>query len=100
MCGIFCSVHVRDGESAASSSLQTISVKLREANTLRGPDAQSSHTFSSGNTDLDFFGSELRLRGNIPVVQPHVLDGDVLCWNGEVRAFVGVQLNWALSDRQ
>ena len=33
---------------------------------------------------LEFFASELRLRGSEPVVQPHQRDGDVLCWNGEV----------------
>jgi hypothetical protein len=31
--------------------------------------------------------SELRLRGKFPVVQPHRdVEGNVLCWNGEVRA--------------
>ncbi|KIY45371.1 hypothetical protein FISHEDRAFT_23907, partial [Fistulina hepatica ATCC 64428] len=35
---------------------------------------------------LDFFASELRLRGNQPIVQPHESPEhrDVLCWNGEV----------------
>jgi hypothetical protein len=33
---------------------------------------------------LDFFASELRLRGDNPVVQPHVHNGDIFCWNGEV----------------
>jgi hypothetical protein len=33
---------------------------------------------------LEFFASELRLRGQALIVQPHVMDGDVLCWNGEV----------------
>jgi hypothetical protein len=34
---------------------------------------------------LDFFASELCLRGDAPVAQPHVSEnGDVLCWNGEV----------------
>jgi hypothetical protein len=33
---------------------------------------------------LDFFASELRLRGDAPVIQPHEKQGDVLCWNGEV----------------
>jgi hypothetical protein len=33
---------------------------------------------------LDFFASELRLRGSAQVVQPHSKGGDILCWNGEV----------------
>lgn len=66
----------------------------------QGPDAQSLHHISLPCTHdatseitnnllphltLAFFASELRLRGNRPVVQPHKQDGDVLCWNGEVR---------------
>lgn len=34
--------------------------------------------------DLVFCGSELRLRGDSPILQPHLRDGNVLCWNGEV----------------
>ena len=37
---------------------------------------------------LDFYTSELRLRGVAPIVQPHMGGGDVLCWNGEVRQSV------------
>jgi len=33
---------------------------------------------------VEFFASELRLRGDRPIVQPHVGNGNVLCWNGEV----------------
>lgn len=63
-----------------------------------GPDAQNTHsvilasingpTSDNGNTrelKLEFFASELRLRGDEPVVQPHRNErGDVFCWNGEV----------------
>ncbi|KAI0307607.1 asparagine synthase-domain-containing protein [Multifurca ochricompacta] len=55
-----------------------------------GPDAQHRHqiTLESDNgitIHLDFFASELRLRGDAPVVQPHVHEGgDALCWNGEI----------------
>ena len=57
-----------------------------------GPDAQSSYTttIKSGdgtNLEVRFFASELRLRGDQPIVQPHVESGDVLCWNGEVCCF-------------
>ena len=34
--------------------------------------------------ELRLFASELRLRGTEEVRQPHVKDGNVLCWNGEV----------------
>ncbi|THU94866.1 hypothetical protein K435DRAFT_966719 [Dendrothele bispora CBS 962.96] len=76
--------------------------KLREINAHRGPDAQSScfHSLDysqSQNTSrcedvktnilqLEFFSSELRLRGNLPVIQPHQRNGNVLCWNGEITA--------------
>jgi hypothetical protein len=35
---------------------------------------------------VELFASELRLRGDTRVVQPHAhgVDGNVLCWNGEV----------------
>lgn len=42
---------------------------------MKGPD---------GDLELDFFASELRLRGDAPVVQPHEKAGNVFCWNGEV----------------
>lgn len=37
---------------------------------------------------LEFYASELRLRGIAPIVQPHMGGGDVLCWNGEVSQLV------------
>ncbi|KAK1229384.1 hypothetical protein PQX77_007561 [Marasmius sp. AFHP31] len=40
---------------------------------------------------MEFFASELRLRGDLPVIQPHEKDGDILCWNGEV--FGGMQIS-------
>ncbi|KAK7463808.1 hypothetical protein VKT23_007146 [Stygiomarasmius scandens] len=78
--------------------------RLREINAQRGPDAQSScFRYPSpsrsrnplqceGVKDLrmEFFSSELRLRGNFPVVQPHQKDGNVLCWNGEI--FDGIDI--------
>lgn len=36
---------------------------------------------------LEFFASELRLRGNNPIVQPHERDGNMFCFNGEVSFF-------------
>jgi hypothetical protein len=55
-----------------------------------GPDAQRRHQVTlksdhDATVHLDFFASELRLRGDAPVAQPHIHQtGDVLCWNGEV----------------
>lgn len=37
---------------------------------------------------LDCFASELQLRGNIAVSQPHFVNGAILCWNGEVTLFL------------
>ncbi|KAF9270438.1 hypothetical protein L218DRAFT_848553 [Marasmius fiardii PR-910] len=59
-----------------------------------GPDAQRTCTVTlpekSSLDDstcarilMEFFASELRLRGELPIVQPHERDGDFLCWNGE-----------------
>lgn len=36
--------------------------------------------------DLEFYASELRLRGEFPVVQPHIRGENILCWNGEARS--------------
>ncbi|EPQ60903.1 hypothetical protein GLOTRDRAFT_113412 [Gloeophyllum trabeum ATCC 11539] len=63
-----------------------------------GPDAQKgiqlvhSSDDGSGNLRLSFFSSELRLRGEEPVVQPHYAGpgSDVLCFNGEI--FEGVNI--------
>ncbi len=41
---------------------------------------------------VDFYASELRLRGDAEVVQPHVKDQNILCWNGEVNHLVYSQV--------
>lgn len=46
------------------------------------PTAGSTHSHDS--IILDCFASELQLRGNATVTQPHIEDGNILCWNGEV----------------
>ncbi|KZT21680.1 hypothetical protein NEOLEDRAFT_1073160 [Neolentinus lepideus HHB14362 ss-1] len=45
--------------------------------------------------DLTFFSSELRLRGDEPVVQPHHAGhgSDVLCFNGEIFDGIDIQLH-------
>lgn len=107
MCGILFSVR---GQGCDNPELRELLEDLKLANAARGlsqslfcfacvygiygelgPDAQDSIQFSVSTKDdtvLDvrFFGSELRLRGNYPVVQPQrdASTGDVFCWNGEV----------------
>ncbi|KAG2077080.1 hypothetical protein BDR04DRAFT_1089385 [Suillus decipiens] len=119
MCGIFCSLHVRCGGDIVNSHggpndifYHELSERLKVANAARGPDAQGTHhvrvqgtcsgeakvsspskTFGLASLDLEFFASELRLRGDSPIVQPHLhqQDGDIFCWNGEV--FEGLNVN-------
>lgn len=54
-----------------------------------GPDAQESVQATVLSLTLSFFASELRLRGDADIAQPHRdISGNVLCWNGEVRPSV------------
>ena len=59
-----------------------------------GPDAQGDVNFTVTSAEdtaflVRFFASELRLRGDKPVTQPHHLGHDkVFCWNGEVCNFI------------
>ncbi|KAK7058246.1 hypothetical protein VNI00_001877 [Paramarasmius palmivorus] len=106
MCGIFFCAHSPVADSPATlNALSEVCQKLRDANALRGPDAQQSHNAfippsldeSSQLSDriyglsMEFFGAELRLRGVSPVIQPHDRDGNFLCWNGEV--FGGIDIS-------
>ncbi|KAL0575130.1 hypothetical protein V5O48_006834 [Marasmius crinis-equi] len=97
MCGIFFCAQNNDSASTPSHETLECLQRLRDANAARGPDAQQSHAItlpdsnkesvdrsSSPGISLEFFASELRLRGDSPVIQPHEKDGDILCWNGEV----------------
>ncbi|KAG6845952.1 hypothetical protein H0H87_011000 [Tephrocybe sp. NHM501043] len=45
---------------------------------------------------LEFYASELRLRGDDPVEQPHQRGGNVLCWNGEI--FDGMDISAREND--
>ena len=68
-----------------------VTTHKRHIGLLSGPDAQDSYIVHIGNVELSFFSSELRLRGNHPVSQPHQnSEGYVLCWNGEVSNRLGV----------
>ncbi|KAI0271497.1 asparagine synthase-domain-containing protein [Gloeopeniophorella convolvens] len=100
MCGIVFAAQwdTAPGKDADKGSLDEILEQLHMANSVRGPDAQRRHQTSttegatSSSVHLDFFSSELLLRGDAPVVQPHVHpNGDVLCWNGEI--FQGLDIH-------
>ncbi|KAJ7071278.1 asparagine synthase-domain-containing protein [Mycena amicta] len=84
MCGIFFNLRHAQLDCAA------LCEALERVNGTRGPDSQSTKRSSLSGVILDFFASELRLRGSAPVVQPHEQDGHVLCWNGEV--FEGMEI--------
>ncbi|KAJ7139868.1 asparagine synthase-domain-containing protein [Mycena epipterygia] len=98
MCGVFfCARHAKDD----SSLLLDLCERLKHANAARGPDSQDTRHVSVTGSDgpnlaLDFFASELRLRGNKPVVQPHEQDGNIFCWNGEV--FDGMEISKEEND--
>ena len=64
---------------------------------VEGPDAQNEYRISipkltpysfPGLSTFLFVASELRLRGKALVQQPHLKNGSVLCWNGEVSALI------------
>ncbi|KAJ3750126.1 asparagine synthase-domain-containing protein [Lentinula detonsa] len=90
MCGIF--VQVTQTDELSHRHPEELSQRLREANATRGPDARKSCCISLSRVFLELFSSELRLRGNSPVIQPHQNDsGAILCWNGEIFAGLDVR---------
>ncbi|KAI6132651.1 asparagine synthase-domain-containing protein [Pisolithus croceorrhizus] len=111
MCGIYCSIRVSSadatGQCVDAEVFGALSEQLRTVNGVRGPDAQTLCTLRlpvsypprnpskeqarSGELRIEFFASELLLRGRDAVVQPHQQEGDVFCWNGEV--FEGLDIN-------
>ncbi|KAF4623755.1 hypothetical protein D9613_001987 [Agrocybe pediades] len=94
MCGIFVSALHSDANDSVQKVFNNLSEALRRVNCHRGPDAQSSRLLSFPNAqttlNVDFYSSELRLRGDEPVVQPHFADDNILCWNGEI--FEGLEV--------
>ncbi|KAJ7462632.1 asparagine synthase-domain-containing protein [Mycena galericulata] len=88
MCGVFlCARHLQND----SSSLLELCQRLKHANGARGPDSQDTRRVLVTDSDglhhavvLDLFASELRLRGNHPIVQPHEQNNNIFCWNGEI----------------
>ncbi|TFK30642.1 hypothetical protein FA15DRAFT_19968 [Coprinopsis marcescibilis] len=106
MCGIFvclrghCCNNIDTG-SLEGEALNEICQDLRQSNALRGPDYQQNvrvdikhnslssctpdqHCQDSGSFIAEFYASELRLRGNAAIQQPHQRSGSILCWNGEI----------------
>ncbi|KAJ7835293.1 asparagine synthase-domain-containing protein [Mycena leptocephala] len=85
MCGIFLCARFAENNCG---SLPDLCERLKDANGARGPDSQDTRQVSVTGSDdtvvLDFFASELRLRGSDPVVQPREQDGNLFCWNGEI----------------
>lgn len=114
MCGIFVSARV-SGVHGKEEAFDKRRLELEEMNSARGPDAQNNHTVhlpfsfdssipcsnisrdisneaeSQSQLSIEFYASELRLRGTSFVVQPHLKDGNVLCWNGEI--FEGLEIS-------
>ncbi|KAF8912868.1 asparagine synthase [Gymnopilus junonius] len=105
MCGIFVLAEFMHPNYPAGQDLEDLSrirSELRRVNACRGPDDQKSISLSwsqlpfsvdGSNNNLhmstfmiDFYASELRLRGGGPIVQPHARGKNILCWNGEISA--------------
>ncbi|CDO72408.1 hypothetical protein BN946_scf184977.g107 [Trametes cinnabarina] len=60
-------------------------------NVPTGPDAQGTLSRDFDGVRLNIYASELRLRGDFEVKQPHTdAQGNILCWNGEV--FEGLEV--------
>ncbi|KAL5518997.1 hypothetical protein ACEPAH_680 [Sanghuangporus vaninii] len=98
MCGILLAIQ---RQKDVATVFQPICKQLETANSARGPDAQESVRFTLSSDkgfplDVRFFASELRLRGDKPIVQPHVDSGNVLCWNGEI--FEGIEMEASEND--
>ncbi|KAF8807600.1 hypothetical protein BYT27DRAFT_7233106 [Phlegmacium glaucopus] len=124
MCGILVSARAISGVHGEEETFEKRRIELEEMNSARvalpsGPDAQSNHavdlSFSfdsstpcSNNSDIPnegdaqsklriaFYASELRLRGTSSIVQPHLKNGNVLCWNGEI--FEGLEISSEEND--
>ncbi|RPD81814.1 hypothetical protein L226DRAFT_528055 [Lentinus tigrinus ALCF2SS1-7] len=86
MCGILFSIQTKDPASGdRPNHLTNLFPRLTSAIAARGPDAQDSVQLDVAQLILTFSASELRLRGETLVTQPHRdADGNLLCWNGEI----------------
>ncbi|EJD04010.1 uncharacterized protein FOMMEDRAFT_167293 [Fomitiporia mediterranea MF3/22] len=97
MCGILLAVN----RQTCTTDFESMWESIRIANSARGPDAQDTIQFAMYSDkeirlDIRFFASELRLRGDELVTQPHQNQGNVFCWNGEV--FEGLEVDPSEND--
>ncbi|KZT74799.1 hypothetical protein DAEQUDRAFT_659957 [Daedalea quercina L-15889] len=93
MCGILFSVYLATAEddSEGGNPFSELNERLKDANACRGPDAQDTVALQYGHYRLSFTASELRLRGEDLISQPHRDEyGNLLCWNGEI--FEGMEI--------
>ncbi|KAI0936134.1 hypothetical protein AcV5_004349 [Taiwanofungus camphoratus] len=89
MCGILFSLRYAPSEGQkddeSDTAFKELFSRLQVANAARGPDAQDTVQSFIRHLSLTFFASELRLRGDAHITQPHRdAAGNVLCWNGEI----------------
>ncbi|KAH9835729.1 asparagine synthase-domain-containing protein [Rhodofomes roseus] len=99
MCGIlFSAVPALAGDdSVVIERFNQLYERLQAANASRGPDAQDTVVLLEENCRLSFTASELRLRGESFVSQPHRDEqGNILCWNGEI--FDGIEVSSTEND--
>ncbi|KAI0724371.1 asparagine synthase-domain-containing protein [Cerioporus squamosus] len=91
MCGILFSLRSRNLDDRTLNHYNSLFPRLTGAVAARGPDAQETLEFDVAQLTLTFCASELRLRGETFVTQPHRDgDGNILCWNGEIFEGLGV----------
>ncbi|KDR85200.1 hypothetical protein GALMADRAFT_233883 [Galerina marginata CBS 339.88] len=110
MCGIFVSATFSDPDGNIgheSKDFSALRLKLQKMNADRGPDAQNFYSLlldiatptyplaldageCLSRLSVGFYASELRLRGEFPIVQPHIRGKNILCWNGEI--FEGMEI--------
>lgn len=98
MCGILCIAHSDSNPFPLGQSLWR---NLQQANFARGPDAQNEHRICiqghrespKSTISISFVASELRLRGESFITQPHLKAGNILCWNGEIFDGMPISLN-------
>ncbi|KAI0757184.1 asparagine synthase-domain-containing protein [Daedaleopsis nitida] len=101
MCGILFSLRKlareSNGDDSSDPHLEELFSKLSDAINARGPDARSTAHCCTQQYRLTFCASELRLRGDAFIKQPHEdSEGNILCWNGEV--FEGLEVGPGEND--
>ncbi|TFK87953.1 hypothetical protein K466DRAFT_521683 [Polyporus arcularius HHB13444] len=97
MCGILFSLRSTSLDDRPLDHYNSLFPKLAGAIAARGPDAQDTLHYNVAQLTVTFCASELRLRGETFVTQPHRdSEGNVLCWNGEI--FEGLSVAAAEND--